>query len=193
MKFFAEALQKLGIINIAVVLDSPSNEDTVAVVTEGSYEAILHHDGEVFNILLPVRPTASRTVTFPSGQEKIEIRAHMVKDLTQHPRIPLFTAERLQSRWDNDRHIACRACRRLIILPHALSWKDLPSQRWIEFSDYWHCHSGSNSHTGCGHVVYRGPDLPNLRAFPGTVFVGPIYLVFNFCDTQYVSAKVPSP
>jgi len=191
MKFFAEALQKLGVLSITVALDTPSNADTAAFVTEGRSEAVLHHDGHDFNIPLPVPSIKSQTTTFPFGRQTIELRAAMKRDMTQHPGIPLLSAEDVQLRWDNDRHISCRACRRLIVVPHTIRWRELPSQSWIEFSDYWHCHSGSShSYASCDHEVKRVGDLPTLRAFPGTAFVGLIYLVVNFSDVQNVKQMV---
>lgn len=194
MKFFAEALHTLGVLNISIALDTPSSADTAALFTKGQPDAVLRHEGEDIRIPLPGSPLNSQTTTFPPGRRALEIRAPMTKDLTQHPRIPLLSAEVIQSRWDNDRHISCRACRLPVVVDHAIRWKELPSQSWIEFSDYWHCHSGSSHpHAHCDHEVKRGPDLPTLRAFPGTAFVGLIYLVFNSTDTQHVRAKVRSP
>jgi len=193
MKFFAEALQKLGVLNITVALDTPSNADTAAFVTEGRSEAVLHHDGQTFIIPLPVPSIESQTTTFPPGGQTIELRAAMARDMTQHPRTPLLSAEDVQLRWDNERHISCRACRRLIVVPHSIRWKELPSQSWQEFSDLWHCHSGSShSHTSCDHELKPTGDLPTLRAFPGTAFVGLMYLVFNFTDVQNVKQTVRS-
>src|SRR2546423_7106698 len=167
--FFAECLPRLGIINLQLSLNHLSTSSTVLLTTSNSTTSLLHHNNHETPIRLPCQATKSDTIPFPRDQTVLTARIPCVpvKDTNEVPRTVLSTEDvaRCGSR---NVGVYCAKCGREVVRGNKiLRWKELPSDSWGEYSDYWLCHpnasADSHSHShgrGRGHSHSRGHKHP---------------------------------
>jgi hypothetical protein len=201
--FFAECLPRLGIINLQVSLGNPSTDATVLITTSTSATSLLRHHGLETAILLPRDASNSDTIPFPSGQKVVTARipCMAVKDPNELPQTAL-SAEDIHARWrSRNPGIYCVKCGRQVVKGGKISrWKELPSDSWIEYSDYWMCHpsTAADSHfPGHGHSHSHGHahsvdhsqpprQIPTITAIPGTGLIGLTSLLLHPDDLQSI-------
>src|ERR1700721_423708 len=142
MKFFAEGLPRLGVVNLQLQLQTPSNSSTTVSTTAGREHAVLSHDGEVSTLLLPCAASSQDTCTFTSGQLIIKPRILTSPTKDSVETVPLLSADDIGTHWSLGAKLSCAYCHRVLVNDRQIRWKDLPSDSWLEYSDYWLCHSG---------------------------------------------------
>jgi HECT-like Ubiquitin-conjugating enzyme (E2)-binding len=188
MKFFAEGLPRLGVVNLHVALNSASTEATSITTTEDDTTIILQHQHEEFVILLPSSPSATETIPLPPGKSIITSRLSISRPPTDDQLLPLLSANDVLPLGSQGTTLSCVDCRKSQLVTPQMRWKDLPSDSWVELSDYWLCHSGStHSHNHEHHT----PVLPTLKTRPGTVLVGLTSLLLHPDDLPNITIKVP--
>jgi hypothetical protein len=192
MKFFAEGLPRLGIINVYVELDSIPNESTNLLTTAGDINVVLQHNANEVIIPIPFPASSTETLNFPSKNVIASFRIQTVRSNTNEEPQQLVSADDIQKQWSQGAILSCRVCHRQLLTSPQIRWKDLPSDSWIEFSDYWLCHSGSihsHSHSHQSQV----PVFPHVKSRPETVLLGLTSLLLHPNDPQNIMIKVPTP
>src|SRR5271170_4777257 len=91
MKFFAEGLPRLGVVNLQVQLDGPSNETSSISTTEGDVTVTLHNDGVELYIPLPFPPSKTETLIFPPKQSIITSRISTLRSASAEDLKPLLS------------------------------------------------------------------------------------------------------
>lgn len=192
MKFLAEGFPRLGVVNLQIELDTPSTDSTSILTTEGDVNVVLQHDGE---ITLPLSFPASSTkfLKFSSQKSIITARIPVTRFLNNDEPLSLLSAEEIQTQWSQGAALSCSACHRKVLISPQMRWKDLPSDSWVEFSDYWLCHSGNSHSHSQSHSHTFTPVLPTLRATPGTALVGLTSLLVHPDNSQKITIKVHFP
>ena len=192
MKCFAEGLPRLGVLNVRVDLCDAITSPGPSVIistTHGSDEIQIRYGDEVVTFRVPLR--VSSTTSFSVSTD---LRSSITSRISAIPssefREPtLVSADEVQTMWSNGATISC-SCGKILVSNHELRWKDLPSSSWLEFSDYWHCHSG-HFHSHSHETSHSAKQIPAvLKASPATALVGPTFLLFHPHDTQNVTIKV---
>jgi HECT-like Ubiquitin-conjugating enzyme (E2)-binding len=197
IKFFAEGLPRLGVVNIQIRLDTPSKESTKLSTKENDRNAILHHDGTTHPISLPSPSSSTKDITPLLNQTTITCRVSTFSSLVDEAPAFLLSADDINLKWSRGADLSCAKCHRIIVQNQPLRWKDLPSDSWEEYSDYWHCHPGSpHSHSHSqnhadNHSLTQPAKQFVLRASPGTSLVGLTYLLTYPTNTQNINFEVP--
>jgi hypothetical protein len=198
MKFFAEGLPRLGIVNLQIRLDARPASHISLSVTAGEQKAILCHGKETSVLALPSPSSATETFTYPPGQSEIALRMSTERSNCNEEYTPLLSAEDVRSKWQQGAKLSCRNCHQDILSNPQMRWKDLPSESWAEYSDYWLCHPGgshphSHSHSHTPQTSEPGTNIhliPNLAARPGIGLVGLTSILFDPKDIQNILFKV---
>ena len=144
MKFFAEGLPRLGVVNLQIELDTSSTDSTSIFTTEGDVNVVLQHNGEL-SVPLPFPASSTETLKFSSKKSIITARIPTTRSFNNDEPLTLLSAEDIQTQWSQGATLSCSACHGKILTSPQMRWKDLPSDSWVEFSDYWLCHSGNSS------------------------------------------------
>jgi HECT-like Ubiquitin-conjugating enzyme (E2)-binding len=196
MRFFAERLVRLGIVNLQIELGTTSDESTHISFAKGESKAAVVRDVEEYAIPLGCLVHASQELSFPASQSIITCRASTLPSNSVYEPKPLLSAD--DFKLSSCATICCSSCERDIIANKQMRWKDLPSDSWIEFSDYWHCHSGhEHSHGPHEHSTHPGgteiSTIPVIKAVPGMALIGSTFLLIHPDDTQHLIIKVLAP
>jgi hypothetical protein len=201
IKVFAEGLRRLGVINVQIHLDTPSEESTTLSTHENDKHAILHHAAAIFLIRLPSPSSSTKDITLPLNQTTITCRVSTFPTHVDQTLGFLLSADDINVKWSRGADLSCAKCHHIIVQNQPLRWKDLPSDSWEEYSDYWHCHPGSShfhshSHSPSQiHTHHQAPTQPHkpfvLLASPGTALVGLTYLLIHSTNTQNITFEVP--
>jgi HECT-like Ubiquitin-conjugating enzyme (E2)-binding len=199
--YFAEGLPRLGLVNLHVALEELASDDTISLSFQKSDSAAIltFGDGQNLQIPLPLAPTSSQSLQFPSNQSRISARIAAVKSTTEVDPKPVLTAEDIQQEYQSSWTIECRQCHKSLVSNKPMRFKDLPSESWYEYMDYWLCHpSGSHDHSHSRNHESEHPSnsaiVPttfDLKASPGVALVGLTYLLVHKDDTANLSIKVP--
>jgi len=201
MKFFTEGLPRLGVINLQLDLQSASNRSSTLSTTSGNATATLHHqDEQEADIVLPSPASVTQTFTFSSGQSIVTARIPCLPTTVAEDLLPLVSADDIQARWNMKARIRCSGCLREVVGNREMRWKDLPSDSWVEYSDYWLCHphtSTTDSHShGHGHTHNHSHDhshalqLPTIKAILGIGLIGLTSLLMHPQDIFQFQLKV---
>ena len=195
MKFFAEGLPKLGVVNLEVELDTPVDKYITLSASNGGSNVVLQHQNETQIINLPLPTPSTQTFTFPPGEWIISARIPTVPSKVGTEPTPLVSAEDIRNRWTCGGKVSCSSCHKPFVEGREMKWKDLPSESWQEYADYWLCHRHSHSHSNShSHShSHEPPTIPVLKASPGTALVGVTFLLAHPDDTQNLQIKVLSP
>jgi hypothetical protein len=192
MKFFAEGLPQLGVVNLNLQLESLLNGCSLST-TEGDHHARLRHDDEIVSIPLPLSASSTETLTYPGKPSVVTVRISASSSKSNNEPQPLLSAGDFQEQ----ARVLCALCRRQIFKSDRMRWKDLPSESWVEFSDYWLCHPGHShspphSHSYHSHKNKTHPinPIPVLKPTPGTSLLGLTYVLVDLLDTQDIVIKV---
>jgi hypothetical protein len=190
MTFFAEGLSKLGIVNLHVRVEDSVPISRKLSTTAGSCEAIIHNEDTTSHVVLPLTPSKTEVFTPEITDGEFSVRIHATPSNT-NGEATLLPAEMIQRTWDAGGKISCRNCHRQIIKSRTMHWKDLPSDSWLEFADYWLCHS-PNSHS---HSRTNTPTalLSAITAKSGLGLAGVIALLIHPLDMQNIEIQVHSP
>jgi hypothetical protein len=199
MKFFAEGLPRLGIVNLQIHLDASPVSHLTLSVTAGDQKAVLCHGEESFVLGLPAPASSTEKFTYPAGQSEITSRISTERSTSNEESTSLLSAEDIASKWQQGARLSCRNCHQDILSNPQMRWKDLPSESWAEYSDYWLCHpGGSHSHSHSHSHISRSPEprtnhpIPNLTARPGLGLVGLTSILVDPKDLQNILLKVNS-
>jgi len=197
MKYFAEALPKLGVVNLQVQLDDESNKSISLSTIAGNRECVLLRDNAVSNLLLPLVPSKSEILTHQINQRILSARISTTPVNANEDPVCLLPAEEIQKHWVGGGKLLCKRCHIEICSRTALRWKDLPSESWLEFADYWLCHSGrtnshshSHSHSHPTHQQENSLFSESISAKPGLGLVGLTFLVLHQEDLGNIRIKV---
>lgn len=195
MKYFAEALPKLGVVNLQVQLDDESNKSISLSTTAGNRECLLLRDNAVSNLLLPLVSSKTERPTLQINQQILSARISTTPVNANEDPVSLLPAEEIQKHWVDGTKLSCKSCHIEICSQPALRWKDLPSESWLEFADYWLCHSGctnshSHSHPRPMHQQENPVFSQSIGAKPGLGLVGLTFLVLHQEDLSNIRIKV---
>lgn len=192
MKFFAEGLPRLGVVNLNIQFESPLNGCSLSTV-EGDQHALLRCGNEVISIPLPLAATSTETFTYPDKSSIVTTRILASGSEKNMEPQPLLSASDLQEQ----SRVLCTSCGRQILKPMPKRWKELPSESWVEFSDYWLCHPGhhSLSHSHHMHKNKSQPinPIPLLKPTPGISLLGLTFVLVDPSDAQRITIKVTLP
>jgi hypothetical protein len=195
MKFFAERLVRLGIVNIQIELEGISEDESTRIsMRKGDVNVVLLRRTKKHVIPLDSAVRETKELIFPGSQSIINCRIPVVPCNTVREPQPLISADDFQgSNYAGE--LWCLSCRREILVGGKLRWRDLPSDSWIEFSDYWHCHSGRHSHNHDEHILpspVNEVSVPIIKATPGTGLIGTTFLLIHPVDTRGIIIEVIS-
>lgn len=201
MNFSAEGLPRLGIVNLQIRLDDYPVSNATLSVTAGVSRAVLCNGKQTFVLALPSPSSVTETFTYQQGQTEIIARISTERSVPPEELSPVLSAEQFSSKWSQGAKLACRECHQDIINNPQMRWKDLPSESWAEYSDYWLCHpGGSHSHSHNHSSTKQTPEekinnhlIPNLTARPGVSLVGLTSILLDPKDLQNISIKVLLP
>lgn len=193
MKFFAEGLPKLGVVNLEVELDTPVDEYTTLSTSNGGSNVVLQHRNETQILPLPLPTPSTQTFTFPPSESIISARIPTVPSKVVTEPTLLVSAEDIRNRWTCGGKVSCSSCHKTFVEGREMKWKDLPSESWQEYADYWLCHRQSHSHSHSHSLSHESPTIPVLKASPATALVGVTFLLVHPDDTQNLHIKVHSP
>jgi HECT-like Ubiquitin-conjugating enzyme (E2)-binding len=195
MKFFAEGLPRLGVVNLNLQLEPPSNGYSLSTI-EGDHHARLRRGDEAISIPLPLAASSTETFTYSNMSSIVTTRISAARSKSSSEPQPLLSASDFQEQ----PRVLCASCRRQILKLDPIRWKDLPSENWIEFSDYWLCHPGhshSLSHSHSHHIQenksHQINPIPILKPTPGTSLLGLTFVLVDSSDTQNITIKVTLP
>lgn len=190
MRFFGEGLPKLGVVNLELELDAPANESTTISTSTGGSNVVLQNNAEPQIIPLPSPTPSTQTFTFPPNQSKISARIPATpSSFVTDPKL-LLSAEDIRSIWACGGKLSCSTCHKPLIDGGEMKCKDLPSESWQEYADYWLCHRHAHSHSHTHTHTHDPPAIPVLKATPGTALVGLTFLLVDPYDTQNLQIKV---
>jgi hypothetical protein len=197
MKFFAEELARLGVVNVQIQLDTPSSDSTVLHTQSGSFRAVLRHEETEHTLLLPSPSTRTDAIPFPADKSIIQYRVPIAPSTTVSEPTPLISADTIQAICSQGGKLSCSACHCPLLRDGQFRWKDLPSDSWQEYSGSWLCHRGSShthshTHTSNNHSHTRTP-IPTLTATQTTALVGLTFLLVSPSSLQHISIQVPFP
>jgi hypothetical protein len=187
MKFFAEGLPRLGVVNLQIELNTSSTDPTSIFTTEGDVNVVLQHNGEL-SVRIPFQASSTETLKFSSKKPIINARIPTGRSTNNGEPLALLSAEDIQTQWSQGATLSCSACHNKLLTSPQMRWKDLPSDSWVEFSDYWLCHPG-NSHSH-SHTHTSVPVRPTLKTSPGTALVGLTSFLFHPDNLQNITIKV---
>jgi HECT-like Ubiquitin-conjugating enzyme (E2)-binding len=196
-KWFAEGLPRLGVINLQIQFNPPFNNAVNISTVSGSYEALVLTGETTIRIQLPLLASSTNFARFPTGQSLITCRIPAIASNEPSEPTPPLSADELQLAWSQDATLACGKCDRSILSNNQLKWKDLPSEFWLEFSDYWLCHSGS-SHghhhhdSDTDHVDSIVPKSSVIKPKPRVALLGLTSILLNVADTIGLTVNSPS-
>jgi hypothetical protein len=196
MKFFAEGLPRLGIVNLQILLDDYPVSDITLSVTAGVSRAVLCNDKQTFVLDLPLRSSLTETFTYQPGQTDITARISTERSVLNEELAPVLSAEQFSSKWSQGAKLTCRECHQNILTNPQMRWKDLPSESWAEYSDYWLCHPGGSHSHNHSHTTQTSEEkinnhpIPNLTARLGVSLVGLTSILLDAKDLQNMFIKV---
>jgi HECT-like Ubiquitin-conjugating enzyme (E2)-binding len=177
MKFFAEGLPRLGVVNLHITSDVHLIDVCFSTVSDCAEISLPPTD---INIPLPL-PASKTQLLEPEVTGSIlslRIPAALSSTIQISSRPPLSSAEDVPA----NAIVSCTNCSAALGRPMS-RWRDLPSDSWQEYSDYWHCHHRhSEPHTSSTAILPR----------PGTGLIGLTYLLLHHSDLL-VQIKVPTP
>src|SRR5579859_598343 len=200
MTFFAEGLPRLGVINLQLDIQSRSLDTSPTLsTTSHNATATLHHQGDQIDVILPLSPSMTQTFTLPARESIITARIPCLATKTGENVTALVSADDFQGR--RITRVCCSSCHRRVVRCRdgEFHWKDLPSDSWGEYSDYWLCHR----HTSAAEDTYSSLDshshsynqlrLPTIKAIQGTGLIGLTSLLLHPQDihTQSKVAILP--
>ena len=191
MKFFAEGLPRLGVVNLRIYFKDDAIPDYSRIsTTAGNYEAILLIENGVSQVVLPLAPSKTEILTPQISNQQCVVRITSTPtDSKDEPSI-ILTAEEIQSKWAMGCKFSCQSCHREIVRSEAIRWRDLPSDSWLEFADHWLCHR-PNSHLLDSHLHTHQAPLPvSIAAKPGLGLVGLTSILIHQSDLENIETKV---
>jgi hypothetical protein len=190
MRFFGEGLPKLGVVNLEVELDTQTSGSTTIFTSTGGSNVVLQNNTEPQIIPLPSPTPSAQTFTFRPNESIISARIPATpSSLVTDPK-SLLSAEDIQSLWACGGKLSCATCHKPLIEGREMKWKDLPSESWKEYADYWLCHRHAHSHAHSHTPTHDPPAIPVLKATAGTALVGLTFLLVDPYDTQNLQIKV---
>jgi len=145
---YAELLSNIRQVSVIAWLQTPSNQNTRATLSDDGLQLKLTHNGGMVMLVLPAQVAAVSSLQQPKlGSREISWRLALPNtastnngaDSTDNASAP-WSADKLseQSR------VSCRKCGNILLAVGSVqSWKDLPSDNWAEMMDFWHCHKPS--------------------------------------------------
>ena len=155
---YAEALTHIRQLTLHASLQTEKNEHTKILISSDKKIITTLHDGESSSIYLPTQISGTADVTFPM-EKKTEISV----------RLQIDDAEQLRSSFDDSSHvevpwtaadlsgnitIRCKHCGAEILHSGKVTtWKDLPSDHWAEFMDFWFCHKPHDGQSPHDHAA----------------------------------------
>lgn len=194
MNFFAEGLPRLGVINLQLSLRTTSTSSTTLSTTSHNATAVLLDEGQQVNILLPLDASVTETFSFPAGKSVVTARIPCLATNINEDVKALISADDFQG--GRRAEVCCSVCYQQVFRDREMRWKDLPSDSWVEYSDYWLCHPHPHSHDGDthshSHANSQPLQLPTIKAMKGTALIGLTSLLLHPQDIQSPT-KVPSP
>jgi HECT-like Ubiquitin-conjugating enzyme (E2)-binding len=189
MQFFAEGIPRLGVINLSIQLHSKSDHSTSIITTAGLPEVIVNHGGSSSTLILPLAPSSSQTSTYSLGSSTITSRIYTIASASSEI-VPLLSADIFKER-SKEVNLCCSTCHHPILSSHQIKWKDLPSDSWLEYSDYWLCHPHSHSHNHNHEDTSPDLTIPSiLKVNKDTILIGLTFLLINPSDLQNITFKV---
>ena len=184
MKFFAEALTRLGILHLEIEVDTRAagpRRLTRLSINEDVSHAELRHNNDTQIIPLPAATTIEFVSSFPLTQSIITFHDHVSSGGEKEP-TPLVTAEDVSKLWMGGGKLACASCHKPIVEHRGMKWEDMSSESLREYADYWLCYRTSYFRSQTPPIV--------LKATPGTVLVGLTFFIVHSDDTQNLQIKV---
>src|SRR5271156_3763043 len=103
-RYFAEGLPRLGLVNLCIELEGTPSNDTVTLSFQklDSAATLVCGDEQNLEILLPLAPTSTESLQFPSNQSRISARISAVKSITDVEPKQVLTAEDIQQEYQSN-------------------------------------------------------------------------------------------
>jgi len=154
ISIYAELLQNIRQVTVAIALPSPTNAFTTVTVAEDGSAVSISHDGLSAQLRLPAIVDASAYGGFlPVLPVTCSLSWRLPLAMSLQQRRPEgqaavpWPATNLRPGGE----VSCRACGGVVVGAGRIAeWKDLPSENWAEMMEFWHCHKPGDGH-GHGH------------------------------------------
>lgn len=199
---YAELLSNIRQVSVIASLQTPSNQDTRATLSDDRQQLKLVHNGTIIILILPTQVAAISSLRQPAlGSREISWRLALPSTATTKNG-PDFadsaSAPWSASKLSENSKVSCRKCGAILLAAGSIqSWKDLPSENWAEMMDFWHCHKphvhGKDSAIGHNedHLEEKGYGAKSMfKARNGVGFVDLTY--FLLAEKDCVGIKVRS-
>jgi hypothetical protein len=145
---YAELLSNIRQVSVIAWLQTPSNQETRATLSDDRLQLKLAHNGATALLVLPVQVAAVSGLQQPKlGSREISWRLAMPS--TASTNNGADSADNVSAPWSAGKlseqsQVSCRKCGNILLAAGGVqSWKDLPSENWAEMMDFWHCHKPS--------------------------------------------------
>lgn len=185
MKYCAEYHEHVRAIHLTInLLSLPDSLTTVTVYDRKTLR--VRHAFQSFSVALPasINPKEILKLSFDRHIISCRIPASAICQSLGTLDVPLSSQEDLY----ND--LVCRSCGLRMVSGSDITWKNLPSEHWVEMMDSWHCHRGvTDEHHHEHHDQYALPEhivsaTERIRARKGIGLVGLSYLLVHPADIE---------
>jgi ubiquitin-protein ligase E3 D len=199
---YAELLSNIRQVSIIASLQTPSNQDTGATLSDDRQQLKLVHSGTTMSLMLPAQVAAIPGLRQPALGSR-EISWRLALPATASTNNGLDFADSTSAPWSASKlseksQVKCRKCGAVLLAVGSIqSWKDLPSENWAEMMDFWHCHKPhvhgkdfANGHNE-GHLEEKGYGAKNrFMARNGVGFVDLTYFLFSEKDCAGIKVGI---
>lgn len=180
MNYYAEYHEHVRAIHLTINL--PSAPDNLTSLEAYDRKTLrLRHAFRSYSIALPASINPDETLIIPSENQNVSVRLKASPIIKGQGTldVPFSTPEEL------GHELLCHSCHSRLVSGSLLSWRQLPSEHWVEMMDSWHCHRGvTDDHYNQHHDQYALPDhiisaTERIRARPGIGLIGLSYLLVD--------------
>lgn len=190
ISIYAELLSNIRQVSVAASLPSPPTPSTVAKILANGRQLCIEHGGCSETLDLPGTVLSNTPLRVPQTESHdVTWRLPLSQAGAQ---LPQFSLESQAIPWaaldlEHGSAVCCRKCSSVVIPKDTIhSWKDLPSENWVEMMEFWHCHKPHD------HSEHQNESLANkgyganraITAQPGIGFVDITSFMFDEADCQ---------
>ena len=188
---YAEALTHIRQLTLHAELQTDKNEHTKILLSSDKKIITALHDGESSSIYLPTQISGTANVTFPIDR-KTEISARLQIDDVDQLKSASDESTGAEVPWtaadlSDNISLRCKRCGADILHSRQVTtWKDLPSDHWAEFMDFWFCHKPHDAYSPHDHAAEsRGFSARStVTASPGVGLVDTVSFLLHRDDCQ---------
>jgi HECT-like Ubiquitin-conjugating enzyme (E2)-binding len=186
---YAEVLTNIRQVTLYASLETAATtEETVLHIVSDKKRVTVREGDVTSGIYLPTEISGTADVTIAAGKKKeISVRLEIGDTSELLPRDDV--AATIEVPWSaNDLSaemtIQCKGCQASIVQAGKVgSWKDLPSENWVEMMDFWHCHKphdDDSKENAAGAKSYSSTS--QLAVSPGTGLIDTVSFLLHKSD-----------